>query len=662
MRGIVTHDTPEELIAYIQQAITAKASTHDIVAALAFHECTFDTVIAPLGHAENEYRARVIPTIFAASHHRDKALRDAAGSSPHQAFDIAQSMRRDIYERVNHVVTRTELSHLPAEDMRLAHRILRDFIRNGVPLSEEKQQQLNTLKRAIGRACARFVQNINENRTTVAFTREELEGVPDFAFQGMLQMHVANGVETYHVPLRLQPSMAVMMTAKRADTRKRLNCACETMCVPNVELLQQITQMRREYAKILGYPSHAAYKLETFMLDSEDRVANFLEELKNQISPIARKEFARLEDLKQADVNATCEADGATLQQWDYPYYNRIMRERELGLGSEALMQYFPIKHVLSEMLSLYASLLSLSFTELPPSSSGFPAWDPACRWYNVVDAQSRIERGQFCLDLFHRDGKAQGASVHLLRPGYDDEHGHTVPVVVMSAAFPPETGARPTCLKHDDVVALFHELGHIMHNICSTTKWARFHGVQTEWDFVETPSRMLENWTFEPAVLDRISRHVVSALKMPADVFVKLHKARGLNLALQTMYNIFSAAFDIKIHGAEPVKDMGALWSALREEHCFLPRIPNTHPQAIFAHVVTGYDVGMYGYTWSEVVAADLFQTRFTGKILDQDAWSEYRELVLRPGGTSDAWDILNRFLGRQPTMTAFVERMRHD
>ncbi|KAJ3091534.1 hypothetical protein HK102_000179 [Quaeritorhiza haematococci] len=202
------------------------------------------------------------------------------------------------------------------------------------------------------------------------------------------------------------------------------------------------------------------------------------------------------------------------------------------------------------------------------------------------------------------------------------------------------------------------------MHELCARTKWARFHGTNTEWDFVEAPSQMLENWCWEAEVLRRLSGHWEDrARKIPDELVEKLVKSKNVNAGLLTLRQVFFGTFDMTVHTLTNTDglDTTSLWSKLREEVSLIPSAPGTHPASSFGHIMSSYDAGYYGYLWSEVFSADMFVSRFKKEEAIQNSvvGKQYREKVLGPGGSKDGMDLLESFLGRSPTQDAFLERL---
>ena len=321
----------------------------------------------------------------------------------------------------------------------------------------------------------------------------------------------------------------------------------------------------------------------------------------------------------------------------------------------------------MAEMLKIYEEVLSLRFEHLADG----PVWHPDVKLYRVTDKDTAELVGHIYLDLFPRDGKYTHAACFPLVPGCaldaKDEHRQH-PVAAMVANFSKPTPSKPSLLKHDEVVTLFHELGHAMHGMCAKTRYARFHGTSVETDFVEAPSQMLENWCWNDKMLKRIARHYLRPQETLTDDFIKqLVRAKNFNAGLLNLRQVFFGLFDMTIHSIEaPLKEalsgetIDSFYARLRREVALIPQPDNVTPASSFGHMMGGYDAGYYGYMWSQVFSADMFHSRFEAEGLqDPKVGRDYRQKILQPGGSRDGMDSLVDFLGRKPNSDAFLKSL---
>ena len=285
-------------------------------------------------------------------------------------------------------------------------------------------------------------------------------------------------------------------------------------------------------------------------------------------------------------------------------------------------------------------------------------AWDPDVRLFDIVDAANGRLVAHFYADLYPRPNKYGHAAAFTLRGGRRLPDGsYQRPVSAIVANFTKPGPDSPSLLRHSEVLTLFHEFGHILHQTLTQSRYLRFAGTQVERDFVEAPSQILEHWCWSPTVLASFSRHYRSGDPLPADLVQRMVAARNVSSGLATLRQIYFARLDLAYHGPGARKDTDGI---ARDLHPItaLPFPEDTHFQAGFGHLF-GYDAGYYGYLWSRVYGDDMF-TRFQRAGLDDhDVGLAYRRLILEPGGSRDGDALVRDFLGREPTPDAFLHHL---
>jgi len=212
--------------------------------------------------------------------------------------------------------------------------------------------------------------------------------------------------------------------------------------------------------------------------------------------------------------------------------------------------------------------------------------------------------------------------------------------------------------LKHSEVVTLFHELGHIFHQVCTKAKYCTFSGTSVERDFVEAPSQMLENWCWQKAILRRISSHKETKEPLPDHLLEKMLKAKNAHVGLLNRRQLFFGKFDIHIHTRGEVGDIATLYGEMRTKVTRVHNTPGTNGAAGWGHIFGGYDASYYGYMWAEVYSCDMFSLFEEAGVMDKVLGKRYRDVILEKGGTLDGMDLLREFLGRDPTPTAFLKQ----
>jgi Zn-dependent oligopeptidase len=634
-------ETDAENIAEKMDDILQRAKqVDDNIAMIPDEEVTFENVVAPLAHKDCWLYGETSPLTFAQHVSTDKNVRDASvqATKTLDSYNIESGMRIDIYDKVKLVKDYA----LEFESKRLLQFLLRGYKRNGLHLSSDERERLSSLQKELFSVSANFTNNLTNDKTTLSFSKEELTGVPE----GFLEQRSRDEEEKFIVTLRLGDMLTIMKQCTVGETRRQMTAAYDSRCLENVALLGKAVKIRDEIAHLLGYQSHAHYKLEIKMAKTPEEVSKFLNNLHQLLEPYARMELDKLKSLKGTD----------DFHCWDWMYYDRLLLETEHQVNEEKIKEYFEVNTLTIEMLKLYEELLSLRIVQ----EEDFTELHEDVKLFSVYDKEQNTFMGQFYLDLYSRENKYSHVAVFPLHLGQIDENGtRHLPICAMVANYIKGTDTRPSLLKHSDVVTYFHELGHVMHNVLSETKYSTFHGTSVERDFVEAPSQMLENWCWSKPVIQKLSKHYKTGKPLDEDVIDKLVHSRTIGKALFNMRQIFFAMYDMKIH-SEKVTDLTALYNRMREKYTLLPAVTGTHGQTGFIHLLGGYDAGYYGYLWSQVLSADMFFTRFEKEgVFNKETGRSYREMILKPGGTIDGMDMVRNFLGREPNQEAFLKSL---
>jgi Zn-dependent oligopeptidase len=286
-------------------------------------------------------------------------------------------------------------------------------------------------------------------------------------------------------------------------------------------------------------------------------------------------------------------------------------------------------------------------------------AWHPDVTLYEIRDRASDRAIAYFYADLFPREGKyGHAACFSIIRGMRTADGSYRKPVAAIVANFTKPTADSPSLLKHNEALTLFHEFGHVLHYCLTEVDHPRFSGYDTELDFVEAPSQILENWMWEPEVLQRFASHHQTGEPIPADLVDKLVAARDQNVALKTLRQAFFGRYDLALHAtADPVDVDVAYIDTF--PITLLPVHPDTQFGASFGHLMGGYDAGYYGYLWSKVYGDDMFSVFAENGVLDPGIGMRYRREVLAKGHCRDAIEHLRAFLGREPNSKAFLKRL---
>jgi len=334
-----------------------------------------------------------------------------------------------------------------------------------------------------------------------------------------------------------------------------------------------------------------------------------------------------------------------------------MLLETEYSINQEVIKEYFPLSKVTSGLLDIFSEVLGMKFAPMDSPH----VWHEDVSQFAVWDSATNAFMGHLYLDLFPRDGKYGHAAEFDLLKGFNLLNGERqIPAAALVANFNKPTKDKPSLLRFDEVETYFHELGHAVHELCTTAKYHRFAGTNVERDFVEAPSQMLENWCYDAEVLKRLSGHYQDLSKpLPDDLREKLIKAKNVNEAIMNRRQLFFGMYDMLVHTAHGHVDTQKVWFETMKEVALFDEIADTNGAAGFGHIVGGYSAGYYGYLWSKVYSCDMFDRFLKEGIFSKTVGKAYRDLILAPGGTRDSMESLLQFLGRAPNSDAFLKEI---
>ena len=637
--------TPDEVRA-VTDAALVDADALVAAAVATAGEGTFETVLLPLDEASARLSAAYAGGAFMARVHVDPAVRDA-GQEAEERLDrwrVDLPFRDDLAAAVFAFAAAPEASMLAGERRRFLDHLLRDLRRAGHALDEATRTEVRGLRGRLVELQSAFQRNIDEFDDGLDLDRRDLEGLSDDFVAGL---RPGARPETYRVSLDGPEVFPFLEQARRRDLRQELerrqfNRAREA----NEPLLAEALALRRRIAGLLGYASWAHYGTEVKMAGSPEAIRRFYDGLVPPLQAAMRGDVARMEEVLRED------GEELPLQCWDWRYCDTRIRRRDFAVDPDELRAFFPLGAVLEGLLGLAAEVFGLTFDVVPDAA----AWHPDVRRFRVRDAASGAEIGVVLMDLHPRDGKYGHAAAWPLVPGRRLPDGsYQRPLTAIVANLPRPREGTPALLGHDDVVTLFHEFGHVLHMTLTRAELVRFSGSETELDFVEAPSQILEHWAWQADVLARFARHHATGEPIPRALVERLVASRDLDVATTTLRQCYLGLMDLGLHGPEESRDVQAVDRAAFAVWR-LPYHEGTLYPCQFGHLMGGYDAGYYGYLWAKVYGDDMFGRFEAEGVTSPAAGAAYRREILEPNGTRDGMDMLRAFLGREPSPATFL------
>ena len=689
--------TPESVVKDTKEMLAkSKKIIDDIVAKTSEKDASFKNVLLPMAYDENQQTLSAHILGFYQSVSTNQDLRDASTEAEKlmDEYSIEASMREDVYKLVDSALKRKD--DLDAESQRLLEKEHKSYIRNGLNLPAGPQRErFKAIKMKLSELSIKFNKNLNEEKGGDGYTKEELAGVPEDVIDTLKKEG-----DKYWLSFKYPDLFPTLKYATNPATRRKVFVANENKVNQNVPLFREAMLLRDEMARLLGYPTFAEFVIEDKMMKSAKKVDEFLGGLRSKLAQGGLDEIKTLKALKQKDVESRGEKFDDRYFLWDHRFYDRMMQEKDYQLDQNLISEWFPLQSTIEGMLKIFEELFGLVFVEVsgkdrdsisPTGKGDDVVWHEETQVFSVWDEEA--EGGNFVgylyLDLFPRQGKYGHAANFNLQPGFITENGtRRYPATALVCNFSKPTAKKPSLLKHDEVVTLFHELGHGIHDLVSRTTYSRFHGTSTVRDFVEAPSQMLENWCWTPSQLKALSKHYSTlsddyyqewksssdstskpSETLPDDLIQKLLKTKNLNGALFNLRQLHFGTFDMTVHEPKDHAEIenlkiSELYNHLRKDISKLdgPEVFGEgdnwgNGQATFGHLMGGYQAGYYGYLSSQVYSTDMFFTVFKKDPMNHKEGRRYRHTVLEKGGSQDEMQTLIDFLGREPNSKAFYE-----
>ncbi|XP_074309933.1 putative thimet oligopeptidase [Silene latifolia] len=554
--------------------------------------------------------------------------------------------REDVYRILKAFTTRGEW--INAEAKSYAHSLVRDFERNGLNLSSTKKDEIQRLQSLIDDLSMQYIHNLNDDNTFLLFTETELEGLPN----ELLKILDRANNDKVKITLKSNHVLPVLELCKVGATRRKVAVAYGQRCKDvNVPLLENLVLLRHKFARLLGYDNYAEYVVCSRMAKTSSKVFEFLEDLSMSLSELATKELETLKNLKMK------EEESSPFGIEDLLYYVKKYEEENFSVDFGALKEYFPLSLVLQGIFKIVQDLFGLRFEEIV----SVDVWHDDVRVFSVFDLSSGELMGYVYLDLYSREEKYSQTCVLPLQNGSLSSNGaRQVPVVLLMTQLLKEDIDSPVVLRFSEVVSLFHEFGHVAHHLCNHSSLARFSGLRVDPDLLEIPGHMFENWCYESSILKLISGYYQDITRpIKDDICTSIRRCRHSFSALKLMQEILYCLFDQIIYSADNV-DLLEVFKFLHPKVMLgLPFLEGTNPASCFPHSAVGYEASCYSRIWSKVFAADLYASKFHDGILNHHIGMQFRNKVLAPGGAKDPLECLTNFLGREPSVQAFVDNI---
>lgn len=558
------------------------------------------------------------------------------------------------FKRVKDLYDRRQALKLDAKQMRLLERTYDGLVRNGALLDAPKKAQVIAIETDLSKKFAAFNEKVlADEETFILLTDQaELAGLPESFVAATAAAAKAKGKTGWAVVNTRSAVQPFLENSTRRDLREKVWQAFTKRgdnknANDTNATIAEILKLRQQRAEILGFPTHAHYRMADTMAKDPAKAMDLM----MKVWPAAT---ARVKE-EVADMQAIANADKITIEPWDYRFYAEKVRKAKYDLDQEAIKPYFQLDQMVAAMFDAAGKLYGMSFTE---NTGKVPVFEPLVRTFEVKRDGKVI--GLFYLDNFARAGKRSGAWMTTYRDQYKLGGKNDITLASNNNNFVPGANGTPTLISLDDASTLFHEFGHALHFFNYEITWPGLGGVPR--DFVEYPSQVNENWLLTPYVLNTYAKHYKTGEPIPAELVKKIEASDTFNQGFATVEYLSSAILDMKLHNrTDPVTDPAAFERQTLAEIGMPKEMVMRHRLPQFGHLFSsdGYSAGYYSYLWSETMDADTWAA-FTekGDVWDKATAERFRSMLLATGNETDRIEAYRAFRGRDPDVKYIMKK----
>jgi thimet oligopeptidase len=572
--------------------------------------------------------------------HPDKAIREAAFKNLQDISKMATEkieLNRDLYDALAAV----KLGKVDPELKRYYDDMIQEYKRSGVNRDAATRKKIADLRQAITEASQTFSKNLREDVRFILVKPDDLKGLPEDYIKARL-----NDDGYVKITTDYPDSGPVYNYAESQAIRRRLYVMSRSRGYPqNQKPLQTVLAKRYELAKLLGYKNYAEYATENKMVKSPERVASFIEEVAGIAQVRAKQDYAAL--LKEKKKR---QASADEVFEWERSFLVNLYKKNNIGFDPQQVRPYFAYDRVKDGVFQISEKLFGIDIRPL----KGGKAWHDEVGVYEVYDGDQLL--GRFYLDMHPRENKYKHAAQFTLRSGYD---GIQLPEAVLICNFPRPSSSDPALMEQGQVETFLHEFGHLLHSIFrGHNRWPS----SLEWDFIEAPSQLLEEWVWDEKALDLFAKHYKTGKPLSSDLIAKMNAAKKVSLGINTAVQLHYAKLSLELYNQNPEGlDILAVNKKIKKQLSPFSYTEGTYFPYNFGHL-TGYASNYYTYQWSSVIAKDMF-SRFDKKgIFSPVVAQKYREQVLAASGRKGANELVADFLGRPYNFQAFKSWLTED
>ena len=593
------------------------------------------------------------------------ALRDAYNGNLPRITSFYTEIGQDerLYAKYRALAGSSAFAALDDAKRRVIENELRDFRLTGAELPPAEKARFKAISEELASLTATFDDHVLDATNDFALyvdDAQRLAGVPEDVVTEARSAAQAEGRDGWKLTVRMPCFLPVMKYADDRTLRAELHRAQATRASDlgaraewdNGPLIERVLALRLESARLLGYPDYASMSLVPKMAGTTDEVLAFLRDLARRAKPYAERDLAELATFAREHLGI------ARLEPWDIAYASEKLMNERYAFSDELVRQYFPEDQVLAGLFRVVETIYGVHIRE-----STAETWHPTVRFFDIAD-RSGTTIAQFYFDNYAREGKQGGAWMDDAINRRRTAAGVQIPVAYLTCNLPAPVGAKPALFTHDDVITVFHEFGHGLHQMLTQVEVLGVSGIDgVEWDAVELPSQFMENFCWEWDVLKHMTAHVDTGAPLPRDLFERMLAAKNFQSGRAPVRQLEFGLFDMLVHSAYVPGGGGrfatpqAALDAVRADVRVLPVAPYDRFMHAFGHIFAGgYAAGYYSYKWAEVLSADAYSLFEELGVLSPEAGQRFRDEVLAKGGSRPAMASFVAFRGREPQLDALL------
>lgn len=566
------------------------------------------------------------------------------------------NLNEKLFVRVKTIYNK--MDKLNSEQKRLVDKYYKGFIRGGAALNDADKEKFRKLNEELSMLTLKFSQNVLAETNAfelVVDDVKELSGLPESALNAALEAAKKKGYENKYLFTLHAPSYRPII--QYADSRSlrekmfktNMNRANNNNENDNKEIISKIVSLRYQRAKLLGYKSHADYVMSEYMAKTPERVYDFLNTLREPATKLALNEAAQLQEIVKR------EGKDFRIEPWDWSYYSEKLKKEKYDLSDEELRPYFKMENVLEGVFAVTKKLYGIQFVD----RKDIVAYHPDVRVFEVKEENGK-HIGIIYFDYFPRESKRAGAWMMPFRVQQRVGGQNVTPIVMNSGNLNKPTETKPSLLTLDEVKTIFHEFGHALHGLFSDVTFPTLSATSVEWDFVELPSKIMENWASHPEALRMFAKHYETGEVMPDILIEKIQKAKLFNKGFETLGGyVIPSLLDLKYHDMREDKKVDVAEVEAEVKQGLMPEIGLRYASTINSHIFAGgYSAGYYSYIWSELIEADAFDAFIAAGVFDRETAASFRKNILSKGGSDDALELYKNFRGKEPSAEPLMKR----